>query len=106
MVQINTFTKCEDVQEEGPQPPQPIRQEATYTNIPHLGCDSLLLGVPYAVSTLAPAEDSSGCLMCSKREVEGGVSLYSNEYCTLSAFHQAQGCSRGASSERHAEYEN
>lgn len=108
MLQVDTFTKCVDVQELGPRPqtPQQIRQEATYSNIPHPGCDSSLLGVPYAVSTAAPAQDDSGCWMCSKQALESGVPLYSNEYCTLSAFHQSHGCSRGPVNEQRAEYEN
>lgn len=98
--QIDTFTKCVNIQELGPQSwtPQPVWQEATYLNIPHPGCDSSLLGVPYAVSAAAPA--------VSKQGLESSVALYGNEYCTLSAFNQLHGCSRGPGNEQHAEYEN
>lgn len=107
-LQIDTFTKCVAVEELGPrsQTPKQIRQEAMYSNIPPPCCDSLLLGEPYAVSTAAPAEDSSGCWMCSKQALESSVPLYSNEYCTLSAFHQSHSCSRGPVNEQHAEYKN
>lgn len=103
ILQTDTVTKCVDVQELGPRSQTPqIRQEqeATYSNISPPGCDSSLLGVPYAVSTMAPAEDSSGCWMCSKQGLE------SNEYCTLNTFHQAHSCSRGPVDKQQAEYEN
>lgn len=100
VLHIDTLTKYEDVQEEEPRPrsPQQKRQEATYSNIPHPGCDSSLLGAPYAVSTAAPAEDGLQCWMCAP--------LYSNEYCTLRAFHQSHSCSGAAAAPPHAEYEN
>lgn len=104
MLQIDTFTKCVDVQELGPRPQTP--QEAVYSNIPHPGCDSSLLGEPYAVSTAAPAQRNSGCWMCGKQALESGAPLYSNEYCTLSAFHQSHGCSRAPVTEQHADYQN
>lgn len=102
MLQVDTFTKCVDVQES--QTPLQIRQEAVYSNIPPPGGASSLL--PYAVSTAAPAEDNSGCWMCSKQALEGSAPAYSNEYCTLSAFHQAHGCSRGPASEQHGQHKN
>lgn len=107
-LQVDTFIKCVDVQELGPrsQTPQQIQQEAMYSNIPPQGCDSSLLGVPYAVSTAAPTEDNSGCWMCSKQALESSAPLYSNEYCTLSAFHQTHGCSRGPACQQHAQYNN
>lgn len=107
VLRIDTLTKYEDVQEEEPRPrsPQQTRQEATYNNIPHPGCDSSLLGVPYAVSTAAPAEDGLQRWMCSK-VLERGAPLYSNEYCTLRAFHQSHSCSGAAAAPPLAEYEN
>lgn len=108
MLQVDTFTKCVDVQELGPRSrtPQQTGQEAPYSNIPQPGCDSWLVGEPCSTSTAAPAADSSGCWVCSKQALESGVPLYSNEYCTLSAFHQSHSCSRGPVGQQHAEYEN
>nr|AAR25683.1 class I helical cytokine receptor number 20 [Tetraodon nigroviridis] len=107
-LQADTFTKCVDVQELGPRPqtPQQIRQEALYSNIPQPGADGSLPGEPCSTSTAAPAVDGSGCCMCSKQALESGVPLYSNEYCTLSAFCQSHGCSGGAVNEQRAQYEN
>ncbi|TNN04001.1 hypothetical protein fugu_001030 [Takifugu bimaculatus] len=107
VLRIDTLTRYEEVQEEEPRPrsPQQMRQEAMYSNIPHPGFDSSLLGAPYAVSTAAPAEEGPRCWVCSK-VLERGAPLYSNEYCTLKAFHQSHSCSGVAAAPPHAEYEN
>lgn len=109
ILQTDTVTKCVDVQELGPRPLTPPigqEQEATYSNICPPGGHSSLPGVPYAVSSAVPAEDSSGCWMCSRQGLESSAPLHSKEYCTLSAFQQSHSCSRGAASEQHAEYQN
>lgn len=108
VLQIDSLAKCVEVQEEEPwtQTPQQIQQEATYCNIPHPGCDSSLLGVPYAVSTAAKAEDDQGCPMYGKHVPETGVPHYSNEYCTLKAFHQSHSCGAASFAQLRPEYEN
>ncbi|XP_053197711.1 interleukin-21 receptor isoform X2 [Scomber japonicus] len=92
---IDTLTKYAYVQEEDSPSDfqQNVMKGSTYENIINSDCDSSLLGIPYAVSTMAPmsasgspltsctlslqsgspAEGDSGCWLCS-------------EYCTLSAF--------------------
>eukprot|EP00064_Thunnus_orientalis_P001340 superscaffoldBa00000091_g1343 len=107
---IYTLTKCADVQEEDCPPHfhQQLMEGSAYNNITNPGCDPSLLGVPYAVSTIAPlsssgsllknltfsfqsespAEGDSGCWLCSDTSLEKDPPWYCNEYCTLSAFQQ------------------
>lgn len=109
-LQIVTLTKHADVQEEEclPQFYHQITAGSTYSNITDPGCDTSLLGIPYAVSTMAPlmasgsslksltlgsqpgspAEGDSGCWLCSHTSLEKDPPWYCNEYCTLSAFQQ------------------
>ncbi|KAI3365623.1 hypothetical protein L3Q82_010712 [Scortum barcoo] len=107
-LQIDTLTKCADVQEEECQPQFELQvmEGSIYSNIP--GCDTRFLGIPYAVSTMAPpsnagsshlsltlssqpgspAEGDSGCWLSSHTSLERDPPWYCNEYCTLSAFQQ------------------
>lgn len=109
-LQIDTLTKCMDVQEEECQPQfhRHLMEGRTYSNITDPGCDTSLLGIPYAVSTMAPcpapessfesetlssepgspAEGDSGCWLFSHTAQERDPPFYCNEYCTLSAFQQ------------------
>ncbi|XP_049419413.1 interleukin-21 receptor [Epinephelus fuscoguttatus] len=105
-LQIDTFTKCAVVEEEEECQPQfhhMFTEGSAYSNLTDPGCDMSLLGVPYAVSTMAPlsspgssfqsltcslhpgspAEGDSGCWL------ERDPPWYCNEYCTLSAFQQS-----------------
>lgn len=104
-LQIDTLTKCAVVEEEEecqPHFPHTFIEGSAYSNLTDPGCDTSLLGVPYAVSTMAllsssgsslqnltcslhpgsPAEGDSGCWL------ERDPPWYCNEYCTLSAFQQ------------------
>ncbi|XP_030256963.1 interleukin-21 receptor [Sparus aurata] len=103
---INTLTECEVIKEEEcePQFHHQFMEGSTYSNITDPGCDTSLLGMPYAVSTMAPssapgsslkslalssrpgspAEGDSGCWLSLERD----PLFYCNEYCTLSAFQQ------------------
>ncbi|XP_071318645.1 interleukin-21 receptor [Trachinotus anak] len=109
-LQIDTLTKCADVPEEDCQPQfhHQLMEASAYSNINDPVCDTSLLGVPYAVSTMAPlsapgnslksltlssqpgspAEGDSGCWLCSDTSLERDSPWYCNEYCTLSAFQQ------------------
>lgn len=106
-LQIDTLSKCVDIQEEClPQFQHQFIQDSSYNNMSNHGCDSSLLGIPYAVSTMdsppgtslkslnlslqfgSPAEDS-GCCFCSHTSLEMDPPFYCNEYCTLNAFHQS-----------------
>ncbi|KAM9336625.1 interleukin-21 receptor [Symphorus nematophorus] len=109
-LQIDTLIKCVDNQEEECQPQfhHKLIEGSTYSNISDPGCDTSLLGIPYAVSTMAPLsttgsslksltlssqpgspeEGDSGCWLCSHTSLEREPPFYCNEYCTLSAFQQ------------------
>nr|XP_020493279.1 interleukin-21 receptor-like isoform X2 [Labrus bergylta] len=113
-LQIDTLTKCADVQdkeeeeeeeEEGwPQCQNRFMEGSTYSNVSDPRCDVSLLGVPYAVSTMSPLSDpgsltfssppgsptegDSGCWLSSHTSLEKDPPWYCNEYCTLSAFQQ------------------
>ncbi|XP_056222561.1 interleukin-21 receptor [Seriola aureovittata] len=109
-LQIDTLTKCEDVPEEDcqTQVDHLLTEGSAYSNIIGPVCDTSLLGVPYAVSTMAalsatgdslksltlssqpgsPAEGDSGCWLCSDTSLDKDSPWYCNEYCTLSAFQQ------------------
>ncbi|KAM6964212.1 uncharacterized protein LKV04_020103 [Tautogolabrus adspersus] len=115
-LQIDTLTKCADVQDEGeeeeeegqPQCQHQFMEGSTYSNIADPRLDISLLGVPYAVSTTSPlsdpgsllesltfssppgspAEGDSGCWLSSHTSLEKDPPWYCNEYCTLSAFQQ------------------
>ncbi len=108
---IDTLTKCADNQEEEchPQFHYQVMKGNTYSSVtdPAL-CDGALLGIPYAVSTMAsqsdpvssfksetlssrpgsPGEEDSGCWLCSRTSLEKEPPFYCNEYCTLSAFQE------------------
>ncbi|XP_069011926.1 interleukin-21 receptor [Embiotoca jacksoni] len=106
-LQIDTLTKCPDVQEED-RPPrstdqQPVGDNA-YGNI-CVVCDAAHLGITHAASTAAPlsAPESkarsvalssgspagdSGCWLCSGTPLETDLPWYCNQYCTLSGFPQ------------------
>lgn len=92
ILQIDTFTECgvpeEEEEEEEKESQAQFHHQFTegsaYNNVS-------LLGVPYAVSSMAPppppplppgghAEGDSGCWL------EKYCPMYCNEYCTLSAF--------------------
>ncbi|XP_014265244.2 interleukin-21 receptor [Maylandia zebra] len=110
-LQIDTLTKCAEVQEDDCRPPhfdQHVMEGSSYSNITPSVCDTTLLGVPYAVSTMIPLSaqgspmnslvlDSqlgspsgdSGCWLCSDTSLEREPPWYCNEYCTLSAFQQS-----------------
>ncbi|XP_042363867.1 interleukin-21 receptor [Plectropomus leopardus] len=104
-VQIDTLTKCAVVEEEEcpPQFHHQFIEGSTYSNISNQCCDISLLGIPYAVSTMAPlsSSESSLCSLTlssqpgSSAEGDSGCWLerdppwYCNEYCTLSAFQQS-----------------
>ncbi|XP_070783737.1 interleukin-21 receptor [Enoplosus armatus] len=107
---IDTLTKCADDQAEEchSQFHHQLMEGSTYSNITDPDCDPSLLGIPYAVSTMAPlsapggslrsltlssqpgspAEGDSGCWLCSHTSLERDPPWYCNEYCTLSAFQQ------------------
>lgn len=110
-LQIDTLTKCAEVQEDDCRPPhfdQHVMEGSSYSNITPSVYDTTLLGVPYAVSTMIPLSaqgspmnslvlDSqlgspsgdSGCWLCSDTSLEREPPWYCNEYCTLSAFQQS-----------------
>ncbi|XP_026206882.1 interleukin-21 receptor isoform X2 [Anabas testudineus] len=110
-LQIDTLTKCADVQEEEcqPQPHLQLMEGSGYSNIIDQFCNVSLLGIPYAVSTMvplsdpgtslrhlsitsqagSPAEGDSGCWLCSDTSLERDPLWYCNDYCTLSAFQQS-----------------
>nr|XP_040031982.1 interleukin-21 receptor isoform X1 [Gasterosteus aculeatus aculeatus] len=88
ILQIDTFTECgvpeeEEEEESQAQFHHQFTEGSAYNNVS-------LLGVPYAVSSMAPpppplppgghAEGDSGCWL------EKYCPMYCNEYCTLSAF--------------------
>lgn len=105
-LQINTLTELEVIEEDecSPQFDHQFVQGSSYSNITDPGCDTSLLGMPYAVSTMtppsaqgsslkslalssrpgSPAEGDSGCWLSLERD----PLFYCNEYCTLSAFQQ------------------
>ncbi|KAM8730719.1 interleukin-21 receptor [Acanthopagrus schlegelii] len=105
-LQINTVTESEVIEEDDcePQFDHQFVQGSSYSNITDPGCDTSLLGMPYAVSTMtppsaqgsslkslalssrpgSPAEGDSGCWLALERD----PLFYCNEYCTLSAFQQ------------------
>ncbi|XP_076616710.1 interleukin-21 receptor [Chaetodon auriga] len=108
---IDILTKCADIQEAECQPHfhHLSTEGSAYKNIADPGCDDAsLLGIPYAVSTMAPpsaprsslkslthssqasspAEGDSGCWLCSHTSLEKDPPFYCNEYCTLSTFQQ------------------
>ncbi|KAE8284357.1 Interleukin-9 receptor [Larimichthys crocea] len=111
-LQIDVLTKLQDVHEEVEKESQPefhhqLMEGSTYSNIIDPGCDTSLLGIPYAVSTMSPlaqgsslksltlsslagspAEGDSGCWLCSHTSLERDPPFYCNEYCTLSTFQQ------------------
>ncbi|XP_070707702.1 interleukin-21 receptor [Pempheris klunzingeri] len=112
-LQIDMLSKCADVKQEEEeeeekesQPPfhRQLTEGSTYSNITDPGCDTSLLGVPYAVSTMAPgsslmsltlssqpgspAVGDSGCWLCSHTSLEKDPPWYCNEYCTLNSFQQ------------------
>ncbi|XP_068439777.1 uncharacterized protein [Clinocottus analis] len=107
LLQIDTLTKCEVIEKEEEETPLQFHYEfmqgRVYSNISDPGCDTSLLGLPYAVSTMAPpsppgsphqslalssqqwrpVEGDSGCWL------EKDPPWYCNEYCTLSTFQQS-----------------
>ena len=109
-LQIDTLVKCADVPEEDrhPQFHNQLLEGSTYSNIIDPVCDTSLLGIPYAVITMAPllapgsslksltlssqpgspAEGDSGCWLSSDTSLEKDSPWYCNEYCTLSAVQQ------------------
>lgn len=111
-IQIDTLTKCADLPEEEAQFHHQFMEGSAYSNIIDPACDASLLGVPYAVSTMAPhpeptlrdslksltlssqpgspAEGDSGCWLCSDKSLEKDFPWYCNDYCTLSAFQTSQ----------------
>ncbi|XP_041818851.1 interleukin-21 receptor [Chelmon rostratus] len=110
-LRIDMLTKCADIQEVKCQTlfHHQSMEGSTYKNIADPVHDSSLLGIPYAVRTMAPptapgsslegptlssepgspAEGDSGCWLCSHTSLERDPPFYCNEYCTLSAFQQA-----------------
>lgn len=105
-LQIDTCAEIQEEEEErGPQFHHKSTEGSTYSNITNPCCDTSLLGIPYAVSTMAPgsslksltlsshpgspAEGDSGCWLCSHTSLEKDPPWYCNEYCTLSAFQQS-----------------
>ncbi|XP_022046576.2 interleukin-9 receptor [Acanthochromis polyacanthus] len=119
---IDTLTKCADAQEEEKEerPPQlhlQVMEDSAYSNMTIPVCDEALLGVPYAVSTMAPPSDQkddlesltlssgpqspgadSGCWLSSNTSLENlekDPPWYCNEYCTLSAFQQSGSVTAG-----------
>ncbi|KAK2820229.1 hypothetical protein Q5P01_023188 [Channa striata] len=103
-LQIDTLTKCAEVQEEESHPHHQLMEGSAYSNIMDPACDLSLLGVPYTVSSMdqlspqhqtlisppgSPAEGDSGCWLCSDLVLEKDPPWYCNEYCTLSTFQQA-----------------
>lgn len=92
---IDTLSKYSYVQEEDSPPnfDQNMMEGSTYENVINSDCDSSLLGIPYAVSTMAPMSDpGSPVTSCSlslqsgsPTEGDSGCWLCS-EYCTLSSF--------------------
>ncbi|KAG7226343.1 hypothetical protein INR49_013754 [Caranx melampygus] len=109
-IQIDTLIKCADVPEEQAQFQHQFMEGSAYGNIIGPVCDATLLGVPYAVNTMAPhpesvprdslnsltlssqpgspAEGDSGCWLCSDTSLEKDIPWYCNDYCTLSTFQQ------------------
>lgn len=109
-LQIDTLTKCADVQELECQSQcsHQLMEGSGYSNIIDQVCDMSLLGIPYAVSNMAllsdqgsthknlnlasqsgsPAEGDSGCWLCSDISLEKDPPWYCNDYCTLSTFQQ------------------
>ncbi|XP_008301924.1 interleukin-21 receptor [Stegastes partitus] len=115
VLHINTLTKCADVQQKKEEEDEEERhvhlqlmEGSGYSNMTIPACDQVLLGFPYAVSTMAlhsdqkddlesltlcseprsPAGDS-GCWLSSDSSLEKEPPWYCNEYCTLSAFQQS-----------------
>ncbi|XP_031147214.1 interleukin-21 receptor isoform X2 [Sander lucioperca] len=104
-LQIDTLIECAVVEEEECQPHfhHQFMEGSTYSNITDPGCDTSLLGVPYAVSTMAPLSYPGSSLQSmtlhsqqgSPTEGDSGCWLerdppwYCNEYCTLSTFQQS-----------------
>ncbi|KAM7370957.1 hypothetical protein PAMP_010464 [Pampus punctatissimus] len=110
-LQIDSLTKCVDVQEKDCLPliHQQLMEGSIYSNVTNPDCDPSLLGIPYAVSTMAPlsasgcsltsltlsfhpgspAEGDSGCWLCSDASLDNDPPWYCNEYCTLSTFQQS-----------------
>lgn len=104
-LQIDTLTKCAVVEEEECQLQfhHQFMEGSAYSNITDPGCDASLLGIPYAVSTMAPPSSpgsSLGSLTLSSQPgsptegdsgcwLEGDPPWYCNEYCTLSTFQQS-----------------
>lgn len=109
-LKIDTLIKCPDVLEEECQPEYDLQlmEDSRYGNIFDQFCDLPLMGIPYAVSTMAPpsdpgsslrnaslssqtgspAEGDSGCWLSSDTPLEREPPWYCN-YCTLSAFQQS-----------------
>lgn len=109
-LQIDTLTKCADVLEEECQPQYHLQlmEDSRYSNTIDQFCNVSLLGIPYAVSTIAPlsdpgsslrnlslssqpgspAEGDSGCWLSSDTPLDGEPPWYCN-YCTLSTFQQS-----------------
>lgn len=112
-LQIDVLTKFQDIHKEVEEECQPefhhqLMEGSTYSNIIDPGCNTSLLGIPYAVSTMSPlsaqgnslksltlsslpgspAEGDSGCWLCSHTSLERDPPFYCNEYCTLSNFQQ------------------
>ncbi|XP_074475388.1 interleukin-21 receptor isoform X1 [Sebastes fasciatus] len=100
-LQIDTLTKCAVVEEEEEGQPH-FMAGRSYSNITDPGCDDSLLGIPYAVCTMAPLSSPGSSLQSltlssqpgSPDEGDSGCWLerdppwYCNEYCTLSGFQQ------------------
>ncbi|XP_074518808.1 interleukin-21 receptor [Halichoeres trimaculatus] len=112
-LRIDALTKCAEVKEKKEEVQEEKSQHrfvegSTYSNITYPGCNSSLLGLPYAVSTMSPLLDprgslksltfssppgsptemDSGCWLSSHSSLERDAPWYGNEYCTLTAFQQ------------------
>ncbi|XP_028423239.1 interleukin-21 receptor isoform X1 [Perca flavescens] len=104
-LQIDTLIECAVGEEEECQPHfhHQLMEGSTYSNITDPGCDASLLGIPYAVSTMAPLSFPGSSLQSLTLHSQGGSPTegdsgcwlerdppwYCNEYCTLSAFQQS-----------------
>ncbi|XP_029954185.1 interleukin-21 receptor [Salarias fasciatus] len=105
---IDTVVKCVDARVVEDAPClylQPLEEEVeeeveevhTYNNVSVAARDAALLGLPYAVSSMAPqggsepAAGDPGSRPYSNVPGEPGPPWYCNEYCTLSSFQQPGG---------------
>lgn len=106
ILKFDTVVRCPDIagEERCTKYDHPFTEGSAYTNLINSGCDECFLGFPYAVSTMVlPSEGSIGELNLSSQlgrpdkedpryySMMGDATMYCNEYCTLSAFHQSHG---------------